>query len=146
MKAYKYDNDGFYIGSVNVQKEPNGNDYLMPKNTTLNKPNIIAGKKSKWTGSRWYQITVDYNAIDLEILAQVKAKADNLSICTKLELSEAMDILELSEMFNGFKALPKFDLTNDFKFNHPVIIQAMAEIDTEIIQSIKEQIIKNRAV
>lgn len=93
--------------------------------------------------------------IEAKVIADNETKLQNditnLNSCTKLELYEALESLDtinsvtsFTEMFDTFKLLPKYDLTNDFDFTNPIVVQAMAKIDPVILQSMKEQIIKNR--
>ena len=84
--------------------------------------------------------------------AKFQAEVDSLNSCSKLELCEALEDLDeinnvtsFTEMFEGFKAILKFDLTNDFDFNHKNVKPELEKLDPAILQSIKEQIIKNRA-
>jgi hypothetical protein len=56
MKAYHYDDLGFFDGEVECQIDPleseiAGHDvYLTPADTTSKKPTIKAGSKPRWNG------------------------------------------------------------------------------------------------
>ena len=132
MEAYKYNSAGYYAGTINVQKDPMGNDYLLPPNATLNKPNFIAGKCAKWVGSHWVQEIIDYEEIQSELMAQKMARI----VYSYSEILKACDALNLRIKLNTI-----VDSNRDFKdyligeggkvdLANPVTVQALAGEDS----------------
>ena len=65
MIAYLYDNDKFYVGNTECQRDPlesqkqDKDVYLTPANSTSVQPIIIEGAKPRWTGKAWEQYPDD---------------------------------------------------------------------------------------
>jgi hypothetical protein len=66
MQGYQTDADGFFAGEVTLQPNPRpdplipDDDYLKPRGVVLVAPPAAeAGKRRRWTGTAWEQVTVN---------------------------------------------------------------------------------------
>ena len=83
MKAYKYDNDGYFAGSIFVQKDKKSGNYLLPKNTTLLEPTFESGKRAKFVDGQWTNEDIDYEALANAANAKALARQANKSTVLK---------------------------------------------------------------
>jgi hypothetical protein len=90
--AYQYDENGFYLGEVECQRDPKRNKPLLPRNCTFVKPPKESGYK--WENNGWIEYKEDTQDWRQNILNKsIKRLSDSP---TNFEIKEIIrDLMEL---------------------------------------------------
>lgn len=90
--AYQYDENGFYLGEVECQRDPKRNKPLLPRNCTFVKPPKESGYR--WENESWTEYKEDTQDWRQNILNKsIKRLSDSP---TSFEIKEIIrDLMEL---------------------------------------------------
>lgn len=145
MKAYKFDSAGYYSGSVEVQKDPNGPGYLLPKDSTLVEPVFETGKKGKWDGEQWVHEDIDYDAISQLELAKRRKEALERTKFSQVEIRTAFRALSMESVLNNLlSSNADFQIywteAQIIDLEYPMTVTALSALTQEQIDALKLQV------